>query len=61
MENINKKGKIIQVLIQSCTNYEAYQWAVEHQGFAGDYENWCELPSDEREEYELGAAGIPTG
>jgi len=58
MENIDKKGKIIHV---SCTNYEAYHWAIENQGFKGDYEHWCELPSDEREEYELGAAGIPTG
>ena len=58
MENIDKKGKIIHA---SCTNYEAYQWAVENQGFDGFYMQWCELTSDEREKYELGAAGIPTG
>jgi len=38
----------------------AYQWAAANQGYAGTYEDWLSLPANERAEYELGAAGVPT-
>ena len=31
-----------------------------HQGYAGTYADWLSMPRDERDEYELGAAGKPT-
>ena len=39
---------------------EAYQWAVDEQGFTGSIADWLALPASERNEYEDGAAGIPT-
>lgn len=39
---------------------EAHAWAVANQGFAGTFEEWQAQDDDERQEYELGAAGIPT-
>jgi hypothetical protein len=36
-------------------------YAVDAQGFDGTFADWLALPADEREEYELGAQGIPTG
>ena len=43
------------------TDAEAHRWAVANQGFEGDYLAWTTLDDEEREEYEDGAAGIPTG
>ena len=43
------------------TDTEAHRWAVDNQGFEGDYSSWCQLDDEERAEYEAGAAGIPTG
>ena len=39
---------------------ECYQWASREQGFVGGYADWLALPTDEREQYEIGAAGMPT-
>jgi len=39
---------------------EAWQWATANQGFVGDFAAWQAQDDDERSEYELGAAGIPT-
>jgi hypothetical protein len=39
---------------------EAYQWAVDNQGFGGDYQEWRSLDDSERGEYEDGANGLPT-
>ena len=38
----------------------AWKWARDNQGFTGDYAEWTAQDDDERGEYELGAAGIPT-
>lgn len=38
----------------------AYQWAASNQGYVGTYAEWLALPAGERQEYEDGAAGIPT-
>ena len=38
----------------------AYRYAVASQGFVGSYDDWTAQDADERAEYELGAAGIPT-
>ena len=42
------------------TDKKAHQWAVDNQGFGGDYQEWRSLDDSERDEYEDGAAGIPT-
>ena len=39
---------------------DAWAYAVREQGYTGTYEQWCEMDADERQEYEDGAAGIPT-
>lgn len=39
---------------------EAWDYARRHQGFAGDYAEWQSQDDDERREYEMGAADIPT-
>jgi hypothetical protein len=39
---------------------EAYEYAKANQGFGGDYSEWQAQDDDERAEYELGAAGVPT-
>lgn len=39
----------------------AYQWAKNEQGYTGSYAEWQTMGDDERNEYEQGAAGIPTG
>lgn len=44
----------------SMTEQAAYQWAKDQQGYVGRYEEWLQMPADERDEYEQGAAGIPT-
>ena len=36
----------------------AYSWAVNEQGYTGTYQEWQVMSDDERNEYELGAAGI---
>lgn len=36
----------------------AYHHARAEQGYAGSYEEWLEITADEREAYELGAAGV---
>lgn len=36
----------------------AYSWAVNEQGYTGTYQEWQAMGADERNEYELGAAGI---
>ncbi len=41
-------------------NIMCFKFATSNQGFTGTYAEWMELPADEREQYELGAAGIPT-
>lgn len=38
----------------------AYGYAKQNQGYEGSYAEWLDLPADEREAYELGAAGIST-
>lgn len=38
----------------------AYGYAKQNQGYEGTYAAWLNLPADEREAYELGAAGIST-
>lgn len=38
----------------------AYRYAVNSQGFKGGFEDFVSLDPNEREQYELGAAGIPT-
>lgn len=38
-----------------------WQYAVQSQGFEGTFADWLALSADDREEYELGAQGIPTG
>jgi len=43
------------------TDKEAHQWAVENQGYDGDYLAWSHQDDEDRAEYEDGAAGIPTG
>lgn len=44
----------------SVSEREAWAYAVEAQGFAGDMRAWLDLSLDERAEYELGAQGIGT-
>lgn len=39
----------------------AYKWAVSNQGYVGTYEQWLAMDEGDREEYEVGAQGIPTG
>ena len=38
----------------------AYRYAHDQQGFTGSYQDWTAQDDDERAEYELGTAGIPT-
>lgn len=38
----------------------AYNYAVAAQGYEGTYADWLAMDMDERDEYEAGAAGIPT-
>lgn len=42
------------------TEQEKYEYAVREQGFTGTFDDWQSLPADQRQEYEDGAAGIPT-
>lgn len=42
------------------TENQKYQWAVRNQGYEGTYEQWLAMSADDRQEYEDGAAGIPT-
>jgi hypothetical protein len=37
-----------------------YRYAVANQGFAGTVSDWCQQSDYDREQYELGAAGVPT-
>jgi len=37
---------------------QAWKWAVNEQGFVGTYAEWQAQDDEERNEYELGAAGI---
>lgn len=39
---------------------EMYEYAVAHQDYSGTLEDWLAMPTQEREEYEHGAAGEPT-
>jgi len=39
------------------TDMEAWKYAVKCQGFTGDYAEWSAQDDDERNAYELGAAG----
>lgn len=49
-------------LLQSreATERKAWQWATSNQGYTGTFAEWQEMDADERDEYEKGAAGIPT-
>lgn len=42
------------------TDKEAWEWAVATQGFRGNFTAWMGQDDEERNEYEAGAAGIPT-
>lgn len=42
------------------TEQEKYEWACANQGFAGSLDDWLAMSENERQEYENGAAGIPT-
>lgn len=42
------------------TEREKYEWASANQNFPGSFEDWQNLSEAERQEYEDGAAGIPT-
>jgi len=39
---------------------EAYDYARINQGYTGTWEEWQAMDADTRQQYELGAAGIPT-
>jgi hypothetical protein len=39
---------------------DAWKWAVSQQGCTRSYAGWQGQDDDERSEYEIGAAGIPT-
>lgn len=39
---------------------KAYHWARQQQGFTGTLTEWLEMTDKDRQEYEQGAAGIPT-
>jgi hypothetical protein len=41
-------------------NYRAFMYAHEAQGFTGTFDQWRDLPDNERNAYERGAAGIGT-
>jgi hypothetical protein len=38
-----------------------YRYAADSQGYTGTYAEWLAMGEVERSEYEVGAAGIPTG
>ena len=38
----------------------AWDYARLYQGFSGDFAEWQSQDDDERHEYEMGAAGVPT-
>lgn len=39
---------------------EAFAWARANQGFSAPYEEWLKMDTEERQQYERGAAGLPT-
>jgi len=47
--------------ITEAQDQAAYRWAKNEQGYTGSYAEWQAMSDDERNEYEQGAAGIPTG
>ncbi len=44
-----------------CSDEQAWRWACQNQGYDGTFADWQSLDNDERAEFEMGAAGIPTG
>lgn len=52
-------GQVVEV--NEAQDQAAYRWAKNEQGYTGTYAEWQAMGDDERNEYEQGAAGIPTG
>ena len=52
------RGRV--VLATGATDEYAWRWARDNQGFEGDFLTWQAQDDEERQEYENGAAGIPT-
>lgn len=42
------------------TEQQKWKHAVREQGYTGTFDEWQAMDADQRNEYELGAAGIPT-